>query len=101
MRYGEIQTPGNNDILYRKSLDGGNTFPDVIKNLSSNLSSSIEPSIAVSGNNVYVVWEDSPITTTAEILYRTSANNGNTFSAVSTNLSTTAGFSTQPAIAVS
>ena len=29
-------TPGNSDILYRRSIDGGSTFPNVIKNLSNN-----------------------------------------------------------------
>jgi hypothetical protein len=90
------------DILYRRSLDNGTTFPNVIKNLSSNAGTSSFPAIAVSGNNVYAVWEDTPIlSSTNEILYRTSANNGNTFPAVSTNLSTNDGNSLFPAIAVS
>jgi hypothetical protein len=93
---------GNGDIFYRRSLDNGTTFPNVIKNLSSNAGTSSFPAIAVSGNNVYAVWEDTPIlSSTNEILYRTSANNGNTFPAVSTNLSTNDGISLFPAIAVS
>ena len=53
---GMITTPGNNDIFYRRSTDSGGTFPNVIKNLSSNTEVSEVPAIAVSGNNVHVVW---------------------------------------------
>ena len=48
---------GNEDILFRKSTDGGNTFGDTIY-ISNNVGHSIFPQIAVSGNNVYVVWTD-------------------------------------------
>ena len=93
-------TPGNFDILYRRSLDNGGTFPNVIKNLSSNAASSEVPDIAVSGNNVYVVWAG--ITAGSfDILYRTSADNGATFPNVITNLSGNAGLSLNPVIAVS
>jgi hypothetical protein len=93
-------TGPTDDILYRRSVNGGETFPNIIKNLSSNAGDSIVPDIAVSGNNVYAVWQDNPILN-MEILYRTSADNGNTFPAVSTNLSTNLGASGFPAIAVS
>jgi hypothetical protein len=94
-------TPGNFDIFYRKSLDGGTTFPNVIKNLSGNSGlSGFSPAIALSGNDVYVVWDDDT-SGNSEILYRTSANNGDIFPSVLTNLSTNTGFSGGPAIAVS
>ena len=93
-------TSGNFDILYRRSLDGGSTFPNIIKNLSSNAGDSFNPEIALSGNNVYVVWSDFAIAGT-DILYRTSADNGNTFPAVGTNLSANEGASVIPAIAAS
>ena len=71
-------TPGNLEILYRRSLDNGSTFPNVIKNLSSNTGDSFKFSDAVSGNSVYVVWnDDTPVST--QILYRTSADNGGNF----------------------
>ena len=50
-------TPGNFDILYSRSFDGGATFSPMI-NLSDNAGTSNRPAIAVSGNNVHVVWED-------------------------------------------
>ena len=93
-------TPGNNDIFYTRSTNGGTTFPNSIKNLSDNAGSSTSPAIALSGNNVYVVWHDST-SGNFEILYRTSTNNGSTFPAVLTNLSANAGSSTSPAIAPS
>ena len=90
--------PGNRDILYRRSIDGGSTFPNVIKNLSNNAGASLNPEIAVSGNNVHVVWEDS---TPSDILYRRSLDSGNTFPNVIKNLSSNLGSSFDPSIAVS
>jgi hypothetical protein len=92
-------TPGNFDILYRRSINGGSTFPNVIKNLSSSGGDSEFPAIALSGNNVYVVWTNFT-SGNFEILYRTSANNGDTFPAVLTNLSANAGASFNPAIGI-
>jgi hypothetical protein len=46
----EDETPGNRDILYRRSLDSGATFPNIIKNLSGNSGLSAFPTLAVSGN---------------------------------------------------
>ena len=53
----EDDTPGNNEIFYRRSIDGGATFGPII-NLSENAERSSGPAIAVSGNNIYVVWHD-------------------------------------------
>jgi hypothetical protein len=69
----------NYDIYMKKSVDGGLTFSKEI-NLSNNPGYSEHPHIAVSGNNVYVVWIDdtSSISTTTvttknkEILFRKS-----------------------------
>jgi hypothetical protein len=91
-------TPGNFEILYRRSTDGGATFGSTI-NLSNNGGSSSEPAVAVSGNNVYVVWRDSTLGNT-EILYRRSTDAGATFGGT-INLSNTAGSSSEPAVAVS
>ena len=96
----EDNTPGNFDILYRKSLDGGTTFPSDIKNLSSNANASLDSAIALSGNNVYTVWRQFTASN-PDIMYRTSADNGATFPAVVTNVSVNTGFSSEPAIAVS
>ena len=93
-------TPGNSDILYRRSLDNGTTFPNIIKNLSSSPGFSNSAAIAVSGSNPYVVWGDSTLGST-EIIYRTSANNGDTFPSLLTNLSASDGASFSPAIATS
>ena len=52
------ETSGNGDILYRRSTDDGRPFPNIIKNLSSNAAQSINPAVAVSGNNLHVIWAD-------------------------------------------
>jgi hypothetical protein len=87
----------NYDIYIKKSVDGGLTFSKEI-NLSNNPGFSEHPQIAISGNNVYVVWIDdtlSPSTSTGtttttttvttknkEILFRKSIDGGNTFDKV-------------------
>ena len=96
-------TPGNFDILYRRSTDGGSTFPNIIKNLSDNAGASRDPDITITGGNLYVVWANDvdPMPGMDEILYRTSSDNGATFSSLLTNLSVNAGDSRFPAIAAS
>ena len=94
------QAPTIYDILYRRSTDGGTTFPNVIKNLSSNAGASEFPAIATSGSNVHVVWDDGT-SGNFDILYRRSTDGGTTFPNVIKNLSDNAGPSQVPAIAVS
>ena len=94
-------TSGNFDILYRRSLDGGSTFPNIIKNLSSDLEVSAFPAIAVSSNNVHVVWHSGSEGGNFDILYRRSLDGGSTFPNIIKNLSNNMGISGFPAIAVS
>ena len=94
------ETSGNPEILYRRSIDGGNSFPNVIKNLSGNTGTSTISAISLSGNNVYVVWTDDTIGN-FEIIYRTSSDNGATFPSLLTNLSANSGFSSSSSIAAS
>ena len=88
----EDVTPGNCDILYRRSTDSGATFPNVIKNLSSNAGISQLPAIAVSGNNVHVVWEDDTPGTLISCI-EDLLDGGTTFPNVIKNLSSNAGSS--------
>ena len=91
-------TPGNFEILYRRSVDGGVTFGSTI-NLSNNAGQSLSPVVAASGNNVYVVWYDNT-PGNSEILYKRSTNGGATFGG-NISLSNNAGSSLVPAIAAS
>ena len=97
----EDDTPGNRDILYRRSIDGGSTFPNIIENLSDLAGTSFQPAITVIGSNVYVVWSDDAPAGNFEIVYRPSTNNGVTFDPTITNLSANLAVSNFPAIAVS
>ena len=92
-------TSGNGEILYRRSIDGGVTFEGTI-NLSNDARDSLEPAIAASGDNVYVVWRDEfqPISLTIEIFYKRSADCGTSFGATE-NLSNNGGDSAFPDIA--
>jgi hypothetical protein len=89
-------TFGNSEILYRSSTDGGVNFGSTV-NLSNNAGFSVNPSIAASGNNVYVVWRDE-VSANAEIFYRSSTDSGISFGST-VNLSNNVGFSDMPAIA--
>jgi hypothetical protein len=50
-------TPGNNEIFYKKSMNGGTTWST--KRLTWNSGDSYYPAVAVdTKNNVHVFWED-------------------------------------------
>jgi hypothetical protein len=84
-------TPGNGEIFFKRSTNSGSTFSSAI-NLSNNAGDSFLPRIAVSGNTVYVVWQDfTP--GNGEIFFRKS-------NAGRINLSINSGNSWYPQIAV-
>ena len=91
-------TLGNDEVFYRRSTDGGATFGRTV-NLSNTAGFSGAPSIAVSGNNVYIVWYDET-PGNSEIFYRRSTDDGATFGST-VNLSNNVGESAPSAIAVS
>jgi len=73
-------TPGNIEIFFRSSDDSGTTF-DAVKNLSSNSDFSVDPRIAASGTNVYVVWQDfTPLN--LEVFFKASDDNGANFGGI-------------------
>ena len=90
------ETPGNNEICYRKSPDGGGAWV-ASQRLSWNSGSSQEPEIAVdSSGNLQLVWTDnSP--GNFEVHHRESSNGGVIWTA-SKNLSLTTGSSNSPTI---
>lgn len=77
-----------------------------IKNLSDNIDESSNPQLAVSGNNVYVVWidstKDTPLTLYYDrnVFFAASSDNGATFGQV-VNLSGNASLTSNPRIAAS
>src|SRR5215213_1560513 len=97
---GRESIPGNQEIMYRRSTNGGANFGGIV-NLSNNTGFSQHPTVAVSGNNVYVVWQDdSLVPGTFDILYKKSTNGGASFGDTK-NLSNSAGNSGRPTVAVS
>lgn len=64
----------NNEIYYRRSTDSGNTFLPETR-LTNNAGESDYGSIAVEGNNVYVVWMDTR-DNNQEIYFKRSTDNG-------------------------
>ena len=72
-------TPGRSEILLRASLDKGNTFGGV-KNVSWSEGSSYDPQIAISGRNLYAIWEDSSQGgLTFDLIFRESSDGGRNF----------------------
>ena len=90
-------TPGNNEIYYKKSADGGATWGAVTR-LTWNSGDSVFPVIAVDGSDrVHVLWsDDTP--GNSDIYYRKSPDGGSTWGAV-TRLTWTSGSSLTPAVA--
>jgi BNR repeat-like domain len=91
-------TPGNGELYFKKSVNGGSTWQQSIR-LSINSGASFCPAIAVSGAHVFVVWEDGT-SGNDEIYFRNSLDGGATWQ-VSKRLTYTAGLSAKPEIAVS
>src|ERR671921_2133416 len=53
----------NKEILFRKSIDGGNTFDKIINLSNSSNADSYNLEITAAGNNVYAVWQDTTLPT--------------------------------------
>jgi len=71
------ETPGNSEIFYKKSTNGGTTW--TTKRLTYNFGYSEDPAIAVDSNNhIHLVWyEDTP--GNWEIYYKKSTDGGTTW----------------------
>ena len=83
-------TPGNEDILFARSINNGQTFSTPPINISQNSGDSFGPLIAVEGNNVYVAWDDET-PGNSDIFFARSTDNGQTFSTPPLNISKNSG----------
>ena len=92
-------TPGNRDIFFSFSNDGGQTFSEPDNLSEENTESSFEQQISSEGNNVYVVWrEDIPNPVNDDdIFFSFSHDGGQTFSEPD-NISENSGVSFRPQI---
>jgi BNR repeat-like domain len=91
-------TPGNYEIYYRKSPDGGTTW-GTARRLTWTAGSSSSPAIAMDADNVlHVVWDDMT-SGAASIYYKRSTDKGNTWS-VSKKLTSSSGNSMRPALVI-
>ena len=91
-------TPGNDEIYFRRSIDNGSTWVSK-KQLTNTADISSEPRIAVSGAYVYVAWYDKT-PGNYEIYFRRSSDNGATWDSIK-RLTNTAGNSNRPHIVAS
>lgn len=72
-------SPGNNDVFFSRSTDGGSTFSAPL-NLSNDAADSLSPQLAVDGSgNINVIWESDNIQ--FGVLFSHSTDGGATFSA--------------------
>lgn len=67
--YDDRDGAGNTEIYYKRSTDGGTSWESDTR-LTNNSSSSIYPSLTVSGSSVHVVWYDRRDGTYPEIYYK-------------------------------
>jgi len=89
-------TPGNFEVYYRKSPDGGTTW-SAMKRLTWNSGGSSNPAMAIgAGDSIHAVWADDT-SENYEIYYRRSPDEGTTWNAVQ-RLTWTSGASSNPAI---
>jgi Neuraminidase (sialidase) len=90
-------TPGNAEIFYSNSTDGGATWSAPV-NVSNNSVGSVGPTIAVDSGTIHLAWgDDTP--GNPEIFYSNSTDGGTTWSAA-VNVSNNIGASYVPLIAV-
>jgi len=91
-------TPGNYEIYYKRSTDGGSTWGGS-QRITWNSGSSGITAIAIdSNNNLHMVWDDST-PSNWEIYYKSSSDGGSTWSAAK-RLTWNSGSSYYPAIAI-
>src|SRR5215217_1266726 len=97
----EDDSSGNSEIVMLRSTNSGASF-NTSRNLSNSPGESLDPRIAVSGSNVYVVWEDYSLgnSTSSEIMLIRSVNRGLNYASAQ-SLSKSPGESVDPRIAVS
>src|ERR671923_2030407 len=60
---GSSEATGNKKILFTKSIDDGNTFGETVTLSDIPNADSSNQEIAAAGNNVYVVWQVTPLPT--------------------------------------
>jgi hypothetical protein len=94
---GSNNKPGNDEIYFMKSANGGATW-QAVKRLTNNAGWSKNPTIAVNASNIYVFWDDNTPGNN-EIYFRKSADGGNRWKAAK-RLTNDAGMSENPRIAV-
>jgi hypothetical protein len=88
---------GNDETYYKRSTDGGATWGSDTR-LTNDDSSSVQPSIAVAGAAVHVVWNDDR-DGNSEIYYKRSTDGGATWGS-DTRLTSNAANSLYPSVAV-
>ncbi|MBI5401986.1 MAG: exo-alpha-sialidase [Ignavibacteriae bacterium] len=93
-----LGSSGNNEIYYKRSTDNGTTW-EADTRLTYDTLKSYNPSIAVSGSVVHVVWHDER-NGVPEIYYKRSTNAGVTWGA-DTRLTNNPAFSQDACVAVS
>jgi hypothetical protein len=89
---------GNNEIYYKRSMDGGTTWGADTR-LTNNVSASDDPRVAAMGNSIYVVWSDMR-DGNPEIYFKRSTDGGATWGA-DIRLTNDVALSLNPAVAVS
>ena len=96
-----LPDPGNDDILFVRSINNGQTFSDP-DNISENPTGSSDPQITTIGNNVYLVWVErtSGQSDLRNIFFALSTNNGQDFSTPENISQHTDGRAIGPEIAV-
>jgi len=90
-------TPGNGEIYFRRSVDGGATWQNA-KRLTNNEGFSGYPDIAANGQNVYVVWQNGD-SGNENVYFRKSPDGGATWNAAK-RLTFDSGPADRPAVAV-
>lgn len=73
-------TPGNNEIMFGASADGGKTFSTRSEGrITYTSAASLTPKVSSSGNDVYVVWIEKDSSGKDDVHFRASHDSGSSF----------------------
>lgn len=76
----DARSTSNWEVYHRKSDDGGVTWGDgMLLSSSTDGEASMHPAVAVDGDSVYVVWDNTSLSNSGEIYTRRSVDGGETF----------------------
>lgn len=73
-------SPGNSEIIFRASIDGGETFSTSSEGrLTNTATASLTPKVSSSGSDAYIVWVENDSSGKGDVYFRATPDSGSGF----------------------